>query len=58
MKQEQEKSQAQRIQEIGLDKWLDEPMNLDEFYGTPSNKPSLFNRLLTWLKGFNLCKQN
>lgn len=30
-------SQAQRIQEIGLGAWLDEPMDLNEFYGNPDD---------------------
>lgn len=50
MKPEQPKSQAQRIREIGLSKWLDEPMDLDEFYGKPSDKPSIFKKIYTYFR--------
>lgn len=39
-------SQAQRIQKIGLGAWLDEPLDLNEFYGYP---PNLFKRLWAWV---------
>lgn len=35
------KSQAERIQEIGLGPWLDEPVELDEFYPKPRVNPDL-----------------
>lgn len=44
------KSQAQRIQEIGLGAWLDEPMDLDEYYGRPPAGPTRWARIRTWFK--------
>lgn len=35
------KSQAERIKDISLEKWLDEPMNLNEFYDDPPQEIEL-----------------
>lgn len=39
------KSQAERIKEIGIGKWLDEPMDLNAYYGEPMEE---IGPILVW----------